>query len=109
MGRAVWSLVGLVSFVIIIVGALICFFSVMYYTTKKTNRLVQAHVMATTPTAGATTGVTSNQTGAFTAASVSYHTYQEPVYRDAQLSSQDVPPSYTSATPFPRVVEVRFC
>ena len=64
---------------------------------KEKNHPVYTHVMATRPTAGATTGVTSNQDGASTAAPVLYLVH-EPLYRDAQLSSEDAPPSYTSAS-----------
>ena len=64
--------------------------------------------MTATPGPGATTVVATNQSGASTAATVPYHQYQEPGCRDVQLSSQDAPPAYNSATAFPHVVDVRY-
>ena len=104
--------VGLLSFVLIIIVVTPIIFIIVCYIKRKKTRPVQTHVMATRPTAGATTGVTSDQDGASTTAPVPYLVH-EPTHKDAHLSSEDAPPSYTSATPFSLVIEVslifKFC
>ena len=73
----------------------------------KQNRrsTVQMRVVTTTPSAGATTVVTSDQNTSFTTPAPVAAPYpkQQPVYKDAKFSNQDAPPSYDAATGFPQV------
>ena len=76
----------------------------VYCAVSKKNRPVPTRVVATTHSPGATTLVTSSQAGTSTAAPIQYP--QQPVNKDAQLSYQDSPPSYTDATAYPLVHQV---
>ena len=60
--------------------------------------------MATTTSAATNTVVTSDQTGTSFSAPAPY--LQQNVYKDAQWSCQDAPPSYFDATAFPPAAEV---
>ena len=82
------------------------------YHNKRTHRSVVTRVMPPNPSSRGTTStaVTLNQThtpsnqvtSSFNiSAAVSYP--QEPVYKDAQLSCQDAPPSYFEATAYPAI------
>ena len=67
---------------------------------KRRQRPLQTRVVATTPATGATV-VTSNQTISMTNPNLCTQPQypQQPVYNDAQLSSQEPPPSYDAVTP----------
>ena len=80
-------------FLIIFIGLPICVVAGVYYAARRTNRPVQTRVVASTPRPRTTTELTSNQTGASSAAPVQYP--QQPAYTDTQLIYQDAPPSYT--------------
>ena len=76
----------------------------VYYFCRRSNRPVQTHVVATAPSPGTTTVVNSSQAGTSTAAPVQYPL--QPVYKDAQFSNQDAPPSYADATAYPQAAQV---
>ena len=107
-----------VIFLLCIVGVPICIGVVICYTTNKSShRPLRTHVVATTPATGATV-VTSNQTTSTANPNLyaqpqypqqpqppvlySQPQYpqqpQQPVYKDAQLSFQEAPPSYDAVT-----------
>ena len=95
--------VGLV-FLILVIGVPICIVMGVYCLSRKSNRPVQTRIVATNPVAGATTAVTSSQAGTSTAAPVQYSL--QPVYKDAQFSNQDAPPSYANAIAYPQAAQV---
>ena len=83
-------------FLLLFIGIPICIVIIYYRVTSRSSRCptVQTRVVATTPSSGGTTVVTSNQTSS-PAAPVPYYQLQ-PFYRDAQLSDHNAPPSYTA-------------
>ena len=86
------------------IGVPLCIVMGVYCLSRKSNRPVQARIVATAPMAGATTVVTSNQAGTSSATPVQYPL--QPVYKDAQFSNQDAPPSYTDAAAYPQAAQV---
>ena len=76
----------------------------VYCSSRRKNRPVRTRILATNPSAGTTTVVTSNQTETSTAAPMPYP--QEPVYKDTQFSSQEAPPSYADVTTLPQPAQV---
>ena len=101
-GLAVGLTVGLI-FLLFIVGVPICIGVIICYTTNKSSRrALRTHVVATTPATG-TTVVTSNQTTSTANPNLYAQPQypqqpQQPVYKDAQLSFQEPPPSYDALT-----------
>ena len=77
---------------------------VVYCLSRRSNRPVRTRIVATAPSPGATTVLTSSQAGTSSAAPVQYP--QQPVYKDAKFSNQDAPPSYTDATAYPQAAQV---
>ena len=91
-------------FLIIFIGLPICVVAGVYYAARRTNRPVQTLVVATTPRPRTTTVVTSSQAGTSTAAPAQYPL--QPVYKAAQFSNQDAPPSYTDVNAYQPAVQV---
>ena len=96
VGLAVGLSVGLLA----LIGVLQCFFMRVYCLYRRKKHSVRSRVVATNPSAGTTTLVTSNQTETSVAAPMPYP--QEPVYKDTQFSSQEAPPSYADVTALPQ-------
>ena len=99
-GLDVGLIVG-VLFLLIFIGVSICIGVIVCYKKKRKTRAV-----STTPATGATT-VTLNQTMSMTNTNLysqppllytQPQQPQQPVYKDAQLSSQEPPPSYDAVT-----------
>ena len=109
-----------VIFLVCIVGGPLCIVGVVrdvmisYKTNRSSQRPLRTHVVSTTPATGATVD-TSNQTTSTANTNLyaqSQHPQQpqpsvlytqpqypqQPVYKDAQLSFQQPPPSYDAAT-----------
>ena len=92
---------------------MLCVGCCIRYRKKRARRSVVTCVVPRNLCSRATTVVTLNQrhtpvassnqvTSSFNfSAAVPYH--QEPVYKDAQLSCQDAPPSYFDATAYPAI------
>ena len=94
-GLAVGLTVGLLI-LLFFIGIPICIGVIIRY---RSRRPLRTHVVATTPATGATV-VTPNQTTSMTNPNLyaqSQHP-QQPVYKDAQLSFQEPPPSYYADT-----------
>ena len=89
---------------IILTGVPLCIIIGTYCLCERKNCPARTHVAATNPSAETTTAVTSNRTEISTATPLPYP--QEPVYKDAQFSSQDAPPSYSDALALPRAAQV---
>ena len=100
VGLAVGLSVGLLT-LILLIGIPLCTIVGVLYLSRRKNRPVQTRIVATNPSAGTTTLVTSNQTGTSTAAPVPY-----PQYKDSQFSSHEAPPSYSDVTAFPQPAQV---
>ena len=77
-----------------------------YAAIKAPRSVVQTRTrtVATNPISGASPVVTPNQ--ASTSFSTPLQYPQHPVYKDAQFSCEDAPPSYADATAFPPSAEV---
>ena len=90
-------------FLILVIGVPLCIVMGVYCLSRKSNRPVQTHVVATAPSAGATTVVTSSQAGTSSAAPVQYPL--QPVYADTQFSSAPLP--YPDATAYSQAAQVR--
>ena len=100
MGVSVGSVV-----LLLFIGIPICVVIGVCCVASRSNRPVQTRVMATTtPTATTNTVSTSNQPGTSFSAPAPH--LQQNVYKDAQFSCQDAPPSYFEATAFPQTAEV---
>jgi hypothetical protein len=95
-----------IVFLLIFIGIPLCVVVGVCCAASKTNRPARSRVVATTRRtgAGASTLVTSNQAGTSFTAPVQYP--QQPVYKDAQFSCYNAPPSYSEATAFPLAAEV---
>ena len=94
--------VGLV-FLILLIGVPLCIVMGVYCLSRRSNRPVQTHVVATAPMAGATTVVTSSQAGTSTTAPDPL----QPAYADTQFSSPSAPSTYPDATAYPQAAQVR--
>ena len=102
-GLVVGLTVGLLI-LLFFIGIPICIGVVVCYSTKRRRRSrhpTRTHVVATTPATGATV-VTSNQTTSMTNPNIYTQSQypQGPMYKEAQLSSQEPPPppSYDAVT-----------
>ena len=104
VGLAVGLSVGLFIF-FIGVPSFICVLVFCIIKKQNRRRTVQTRVVTTTPSAGATTVLTSNQNTSLTTPAPVATPYptQQPLYKDTQFSNQDAPPSYDAATAFPQV------
>ena len=99
-GLVVGLTFGLIFFLLLFIGSPICVWVILCcYKMNRSQRPLQTRVVATTPATGATV-VNPNQTTS--TANPSFFTQpqypQQPVYKDAQLSSQEPPPSYDTVT-----------
>ena len=100
-------------FIVLPITICICICCCIRYQKKRARRSVVTRVMSSNPSSRGTTVMTLNQrhtpvassnqvTSSFNfSAAVPYP--QDPVYKDAQLSSQDAPPSYCEATAYPAI------
>ena len=86
------------------IGVPLCIVMGVYCLSRRSNLPVRTRIVATAPSPGATTLVTSSQAETATAAPVQYQ--EQPVYKDTQFSNQDAPPSYTDATAYPQAAPV---
>ena len=108
MGLAVGVSLGL----ILCMALPICIGLAIYCKTKRRKKNVRTLVITTAPSSGPTP-VTSTQETSFTTTPIaystqttqftpaSYPTQPQPVYKDAQLSSGEAPPSYEDALAYP--------
>ena len=93
-------------FIVLPITICVCFCCHIRYRKKRARRSVVTHVMSSNPNTIVTLNqrhTPSNQlTSSFNfSAAVPYP--QEPVYKDAQLSCQDAPPSYLNTTAYPAI------
>jgi hypothetical protein len=106
-------LVNVFIFIVLPITIGMCIGCCIRYRKKRARRSVVTRVMSSNPSSRGATVVTLNQrhtpvassnqvTSSFNfSAAVPYP--QEPVYKDAQLSCQDAPPSYFEATAYPAI------
>ena len=98
VGLVVGLTVGLSFLFITCVGVSALVVCALCAENKRRRSTVRTHAVATTPSGG-TTVVTANQAST-TSAPIAQPPLQQQVYKDAQFSSQEAPPSYTTATAF---------
>ena len=100
VGLAVGLSIGIFALILLTVLPLLIFMGI-YCVSRRKNRPVRTRVVASNPSVGTTTLVTSNQAGISTAAPIPY-----PQYKETQFSSQEAPPSYSDVTALPQPAQV---
>ena len=102
-------LINILFFVVLPIGICICVGCCIRSHNRSRHRPPITRVVSPNPSSRGTTLVTSNQSctavpssNQMTSSFIAMVPYpQEPVYKDAQFSCQDAPPSYFEATAYP--------